>query len=81
MTPYMPMDADGDPLARCLADCCCDTASMPLDKPARALDVEALLASGAMEGPFFRPHPITLTWRVRIVRALRRLLNLPRSIL
>lgn len=38
----------------------------------RALDAEALLASGAIEGPFRKPHPVT-RWRHigrRIAQAL-----------
>jgi hypothetical protein len=35
------------------------------------LNVDLLLSSGAVEGPFRRPHPVTVSrWRL-ILRALR----------
>lgn len=39
------------------------------------LDTDQLLRSGAMEGPYRRARPITLTWRMRIQRAVRRLIQ------
>lgn len=35
--------------------------------------IELLLASGAIEGPFRTTHPLTLTWRTRFVRWVRNL--------
>jgi hypothetical protein len=34
-------------------------------------DVDRLLQTGAMAGPYRRTQPLTLTWRARLVRALR----------
>lgn len=35
------------------------------------LNIDQLLQSGALEGPFNRTRPLTLTWRMRVVRLVR----------
>jgi hypothetical protein len=37
------------------------------------IDTELLLASDAIQGPYRRPRPFTVTWRMRVSRALRSL--------
>lgn len=43
------------------------------------IDTDRLLASGALQGPYRRTRPITVTWRMRVLRALRSLLLNRRS--
>ncbi len=38
------------------------------------IDTEQLLATGALEGPYRRTRPITVTWRMRFLRAVRSIL-------
>jgi hypothetical protein len=42
------------------------------------VDTSLLIATGAIAGPYRRTRPVTLTWRMRVLRALR---NLTRRIL
>jgi hypothetical protein len=39
------------------------------------VDIERMIASGCVEGPYTPTRPLTLTLRVRVARALRRTLR------
>jgi hypothetical protein len=58
-----------------------DTSVEPSHYPhfSRALDAELLLASGAVEGPYRKPHPIT-RWRLIGQRIARGLAALARNL-
>lgn len=45
----------------------------------KPLDTDLLLSTGALMGPYRRTHAVTVTWRMRITRALRRFLLNHRS--
>jgi hypothetical protein len=77
MAFYIPMEADGDPMGRVLAEQCEAVAIEPNLAPDAALP-ELLLSSGALAGPYRKPHPFQLSLFARVWGELKAIFN-PRN--
>jgi hypothetical protein len=68
MTPAI---VTSDCTGRCHQGRACTCCPMVTRNGGQQINTEQMRASGAIEGPFRRTHPLTLTWRQKLDRWIR----------